>query len=98
MAVLPFKPRVAKTIARIDRKTQAVTASVNFEDIDLRINGEGSEAYDYEYMFVLHSQTPLTTNYVKMYLNELTNYSRDFMSGNGVTLELILTIVILFKA
>ena len=48
---MPLKPRVAKTICRIDRKTVAVTANVAFEDIDLRINGEGSEVYDYEYIF-----------------------------------------------
>ena len=77
---LSFKPRVAKQICRIDRKTQAVTASVNFEDIDLTIDGEGSEVYDYEYMFILHSDSNVNGS-IKMKLNSLTSYSDDRMRG-----------------
>jgi len=81
--VFPKKKNVHRTVCRIDRETKAVTAGVNFEDIDLTIEGEGSEVYDYEYHFVLHSQSSETA--VTFELNNSTSYSRDFMQGRNTT-------------
>jgi len=77
--------RIAKTICYIDRETKAVTAGVNFEDIDLRIEDEGSEVYDYEYHFILHSQT--VNGQVYFENNNLASYSRDYMRGSNSTAQ-----------
>jgi len=85
--VFPKKKNVHRTVCRIDRKTKAVTAGVNFEDIDLTIEGEGSEVYDYEYMLVVHNQMSTSSNiYVRV--NDLTSYDWSLMNGvaNGSAL------------
>ena len=77
---MPLKPRVAKTITRIDRKTVAVTAGVNFEDIDLRIEGDGSEVYDYEILYIAHNAH---TTYCSVNDNKTTPSTNDWMRGRG---------------
>lgn len=81
---MPLKPRVAKTITRIDRNTVAVTAGVNFEDIGLRIEGNGSEVYDYDVKIAIHSSSN-TSALFEGTLNNLTSYSYDSMRGTAST-------------
>jgi len=74
------------TICYIDRETKAVTAGVNFEDIDLRIEGEGSEVYGYEYHFIVHSSSSAgSNNAIFSRVNNLVSYSRDNMTGSGTS-------------
>ena len=79
-----IKPNVHRVITKIDRKTQAVTASVDFEDIDLQVDGKGSEYWDYEYLFVLHSQSDSTAT-INCTLENFSGYSYDRMQGAGST-------------
>ena len=85
---LDLKPKelCSTIITKIDRKTQAVTAGVNFEDIDLTIEGKGSEYWDYEYIFVLHSDSG-SSALITSTVNNLTDYSRDFMRGRTITVS-----------
>jgi hypothetical protein len=78
----PFNGSVE--ILRHDRVTTAVTANINFLDIDLRVNGKGSEYYDYDVKFALHSQS-VANNLTKLLLNNSALYSKDRMRGGGTS-------------
>ena len=71
MTTLPIINKFgAVEILRHDRKTVAVTAGVNFLDVDLRVNGLGSEYYDTKVFFACHSATAGVINYTINNIND----------------------------
>jgi hypothetical protein len=82
MALLPFKPRVDRPIARIDRKTQTVTAGQSnpFEIVPASVDGGGSEKHDYTFYVRLDS-----LGEIRMTSENLLAYSEDYMKGRSTS-------------